>query len=188
MALVESVIIKSPENGRALVLRGQIRSGQGDRKKALGDYERGLAKVADPEPVLFLEWAALEIAEGRTNAAVECLDAGIKRIGPELSLLTRAWELELESKDLPAALKRADAILELVNRRETWLTRRGEVLLKMGNTAEAKQSFTAALYSMQKLPPRLQQSPSMVTLRGEIEQGLGQCGGSSEAPAPSPGL
>ncbi len=170
--ILDGVISQSPMPGEALVARGQVLARLGQRAPAITDYLKGLELAGESEPNHFLELARLQVADGQVQEALRSLDWGLKRVGPELSLYSEALELELQLHQLQPALKRVDAILEHAKRKETWLARRGEILLEAGNPTEARSSLAAALLEIKKLPPRLQQTPSMDKLRVQINTAL----------------
>ena len=59
-------------------------------------------------------------------------------------------------------------------RKETWLARKGEILLQADRTNEARTAFKAALDAMDTLPPGRRNVPAMIDLekhlRAELEK------------------
>jgi predicted Zn-dependent protease len=83
-----------------------------------------------------------------------------------------AIELETMQNRLDAALARIDAILVNAPRKETWLTRRAEILLQAGRVPEAIQNFESALAALESLPPNRRSVSSMRDLETRIRAGL----------------
>lgn len=172
LKLFDQVIACAPTNGLAFIGRARVLVKLGRRPAAVADFERGLELLSQPQPEFFLEAAQAQAAEGRTNAALRSLDAGIKVFGPINPLQTFALELEVAEERHEAALARLETLLERALRKESWLARRGEILRAAGRPAAAREAFEGSLAAIQTLPPRLQQSPSMTSLRTRLVEAL----------------
>jgi predicted negative regulator of RcsB-dependent stress response len=85
-----------------------------------------------------------------------------------------ALELELGQKNNDAALARLDTIIERAARKESWLARRGDILLTSGRPAEAQKSFESSLAAIKLLPSVLQKAPPMQNLQSHIHAALGK--------------
>ncbi|MGH7943719.1 MAG: hypothetical protein ACREF9_01715, partial [Opitutaceae bacterium] len=59
-------------------------------------------------------------------------------------------------------------------RRETWLVRRGDILLKSGRTSEAVAAYRAALAAIEELPPRYRETVPVEKLERDARASLGQ--------------
>ncbi len=171
-AMFSKVISNSPANGEAFVGRARVLVKLEDRKSAVADFRRGLELLASPQVEYFHELAQTLVAESKTDEALRSLDEGMKKFGPVAFLQTYALELELAQKNTDAALARLDTIIEKAERKETWLARRGDILLAAGRTDEARKSFEAALAAVSTLPLRLQQLPHMVKLKARVNASL----------------
>jgi tetratricopeptide (TPR) repeat protein len=172
MSRLEGLIEKAPQLGKAWILRGRARASLGKRTAAIQDYQQGLRKLEHPTAVYFLELAQLQGAESNRNEALQTIEEGLKRVGAESALHAYGLELEEQAGNKAGALRHLNALVDLAQRKETWLARRGKLLSEMDRTDEARQSYEAALVQIRKLPGRLQKSPSMEKLRSEIEREL----------------
>ena len=82
--------------------------------------------------------------------------------------LQPALELEIRLKRFDAALERIERIRAALPRAETWLARRGEVLVLAGRREEARESFVEALAKIAALTER-QRSTQAVR---QLEKGI----------------
>jgi hypothetical protein len=57
-------------------------------------------------------------------------------------------------------------------RRETWLVRQGDVLLKAGRTNEAVAAYRAALAAIDELPPRYRETVPIEKLERDARSSL----------------
>lgn len=152
-------------DAESLIFRARVRSRANDRAGALADLDAALALIANPRPELFLERASLCAT---TVDAICSLDAAIGRIGPIHTLQLRALELEESAGLTNAALARLSTITAGSERTETWLKRRGDLLLRTGRSAEARQAYAAALAAIHALPEWLRESPDTTRLTAEL--------------------
>lgn len=171
-AMFDKVLARSPTDGEAFVGRARVLARLGQRQPAVADYRRGLHLTREPEPEYFQELAQLLEIEGKLDEAVRCLDDGIRKLGFVAALQSYALDLELKRGKHDAALVRLETILARAMRKETWLARRGDILLAAGRPAEAGKSFEASLETVKTLPLRIQQGPAMLNLQAHIHAAL----------------
>lgn len=169
-AAYDVFISRFPTNGLAFIGRARVLTKLGERKAAIADYSRGLALLTNPQPEEFLERASLQMAESGPDEAIKGLDEGMTRLGWVVTFQKVAIEYELQRQRPDQALARLETILARANRKETWLTWKGEILLAAGKTTEAREVFAAALKAIDALPPRMRTSPGMVELRARVER------------------
>jgi predicted negative regulator of RcsB-dependent stress response len=79
-----------------------------------------------------------------------------------------AIDLELQRSNFVGALERVDTLAAQSARKETWLKRRGEILIQAGRPQEAREAFQQALAALRSLPPSRRNVPAMM----EMEQAL----------------
>jgi len=171
-AMFDQALQRDPADGESFVGRARVRLKLGRRQAAIADFWRGLELLREPAPEYVVELAQMLAAEGQVAEALRALDEGIKKLGPILPLQGYALDLELGRKDNEAALARLETILARAMRKESWFARRGDVLLEVGRTAEARKSYEAALAAVKRLPGRLQQGPAMVKLQAHVNAAL----------------
>ncbi len=142
-----------PDHPDGRILRARVSFSLGDSASALRDYDHVVATVPSPSPDCFLERSATLIKLSRPQDAIRSLDEGISRLGNLPALQLAALEIEIDLKQYDSALVRIDQAMVPLQRREQWLTRRGEVLQTAGRSEEAKAAYTVALSAIQTLPP-----------------------------------
>lgn len=181
-ACLDQYLTKVPYNAMALVTRAHILTRLELRLAAAQDYARAIALSPEPGPELFIERAQVFSGEGPDYfaEALKSLDEGVKRLGSLVTLQLFAIDLELKQKNFDGALARLEKIAEKSPRQESWLVRRGEILVQAGRPAEAKQSFDAALTALDKLPPTRRNVPAMLELQRRIRAELGKLVGKGE--------
>jgi len=102
--------------------------------------------------------------------AVRGLDDGLQRLGPLVTLQLFAIDAELKLKNYDGALARVDKVAERSPRKETWLARRGEILVQAGRSDEARRAYESALAALQTLPPTRRNVPAMQELSKRIQK------------------
>lgn len=159
--------------------RSAAHSGMARVQFATGDYEaaaRSFALAAEcspqPDPALFIDQSSALGNAGRPAEALSALDAGIKRLGPLVSLVNPAIELELAAGHIDAAIERIDALIAAQPRKEGWLVRKAEVLEKAGRSHEARVSWEKARAAFATLPEFRQRTPQLSELRSRIDAAL----------------
>ena len=173
LALFDKVAAASPEHTEVFIDRARLKMKLGDRKGAIADYRKGAFLAASPEPEIFIEWARALAAEKQVPEALNALDTGVKTIGPQIKLHECALDIELQRANTNAAVSRIDEIIKIAFRKERWWAQRGDLLSGMGKAPEARYSYEQSIKAMDKLPPRLQQTPAMITLRKNVAAALG---------------
>jgi predicted negative regulator of RcsB-dependent stress response len=103
---------------------------------------------------------------------VRGLDDGIKKLGPLVTLELCAVDIEVKDKQYDAALARLDLLAAKSPRKESWLARRGDILLQAGKTEEARKAFQTALDAMETLPPARRNVPAMLELQTRLREQL----------------
>lgn len=153
-----------PEDPITRILRARALTKLGRTAEAGGEYDHVLSRLRSPSPDLILERAAL-LAPAE---ALQLLEGALDRIGPVPALELRALALEESLGRLDAALARLDRLTAAAERKETWLRRRGDALLRAGRQPEARAAYGAALAALAALPDWLRESPESVKLATEL--------------------
>ena len=167
----------------ALMVRARVLVRLGQRKAAVADFTRAIARSAEPGPEYFLERAQAQVDDGEVDAALRGLDEGVRRLGPLVTLQLNAIDLDLTRKQFDDALRRLETISAQSTRKEKWLARRGEILAQAGRGEESKQAYASALHAIEALPPRLQQTPAMLNLKKQVGTALAAITASSNLDA-----
>jgi tetratricopeptide (TPR) repeat protein len=159
-----------PNHTEAFTLRSHAWARLGQPLYAADDLARAIAVTPEGAPDLYIERARALAEAGPDNleAALQGLDDGMKRMGPLVTLQLTAIDLELRRKNHDAALARIDVVMQRSPRKESWLARKGEILLQAGRTEEAKKSYEAALAALNTLPPGRRNVPAVKDLERRI--------------------
>lgn len=179
-------LIHEPNNAEACSIRARARVKLGERLAAVQDFTRAITNTARPAPELYIERAQALTAEGGEHlaAALQGLEEGMAALGPLVTLQSLAIDVEVRQKRVDAALARIDRVMAQFPRKETWLTRRGEILLQAGRNKEAAVAFQSALTALDTLPAGRRNVPAMVELEKHIRTSLAASGQPGAAPNP----
>jgi predicted Zn-dependent protease len=171
---IERYLANVPTEAEGWFLRGDVLGALGKHDDGAMDYAEGIRRAPHPRPEHFLRRARfLAAAPGSDPARVlAALDEGIAKLGPVISLLESAISLELERKNYDAALVRIATAMDHSPRRETWLVRQADVLLKSGRTTEAVAAYRAALAAIEDLPPRYRETVPVEKLERDARTSL----------------
>lgn len=184
-ACLDRFLARHPSHMNALIVRGRALVRLNLGLAAAQDFDRAIALAPEASPDLYVERAQVLTGEGPEHyaAAVRCLDDGIRKIGSLVTLQVFAIDIELKQQNFDGALERIDKIAEKSPRKETWLARRGEVLVQAGRPAEAAKAYKSALAALQTLPPTRRNVPAMVELERKIRREVDALSGNGAAPA-----
>ena len=169
---LDRFLLSHPDHFDALVTRARVLVTLGQQQAAARDYTRVISQMTRPKPELYLERAQALLADDRRREALEGIDEGVKKLGPVVTLQLFAIDLEVANKQYDAALSRLDQITIQSPRKESWLARRGDILLQAGREEEARETFQAALAAMQSLPPHLRATKSTTALEHRLRAAL----------------
>lgn len=161
LAAVDRFLDHHGDHAAARLIRARSLAKIGRHEEAAGEFTRGidLARAAGvaPQPADYLD-RARELAstgETRIEEAIRGLDEGAAVLGGAITLQLRAIELETERASWTSALARLAAVEAAAQRKEQWIARRADVLVRAGRSAEAIEAFEEALAAIDALPARL---------------------------------
>lgn len=171
---LDRYLVRHTNSVEALVIRARTFVKLDQPLAAAEDYACALAAVPEPAPELYIERSRALAAAGAAHldAAVRCLDDGIRKLGPLVTLELFAIDLEVKRKNFDGALRRVDTVSGRLPRKETWLAKRGEILQQAGRTNEARSAFQSALAAIDALPAARRNVPAMIELRKRVEECL----------------
>lgn len=147
IALVEldRSLASRPLQPGVLVVRARARMQVGDPRGAATDLAAAVDAMREPTPDHVVAWRDALVASGDPAAALAALDHGMTRVGAVPSLQLAALDLALELGREEDALRRIDALLATEPRNHAWHARRGDVLVRLGRTDEAREAYARAL-------------------------------------------
>src|SRR5262249_9221332 len=136
-------LAKFPDDAEAYLTRARLRAKLRQPAEAGADLGACIARMKDPPLDLYLERASVLTTEDGAHLAeaLGALEQGIKRLGRVVTLEAAALEVELQQRNYQAALKRVDSLVERASRKETWMARRGDVLVQAGRFEEARAAY-----------------------------------------------
>jgi predicted Zn-dependent protease len=186
-AYVDRFLRHQTNNPEAYITRARAYQRLQLRLSAADDYDRAINLSRESGPDLYIERAQVLALEGREyfGRALQGLDDGIRKLGPLVVLQLFAIDIDLKSQNFDGALTRLDRVAERSPRKESWLSRKGEILKQAGRLAEANQSYRDALAALQTLPPVRRNVPAIVELEKRIRHEIEATATAPPAPAPA---
>jgi len=156
LTFVDRYLRQVPGGAEGWFLRGEIACALGHGEEAAANYAEGIQRSAEPRPEHFLRRARLlaSLPQPDTARILAALDEGVERIGPVISLVDYAVEIDLQRADYDSALRRITRAMASAPRQEAWLVRQGNVLTRSGKKDEALRAYRAALVAITELPER----------------------------------
>ena len=170
---LDRFLIAKPSHVDALVTRARVLVKLNQCIAAAADYSRAIAQLAKPKPEYYIERAEALVAAGRDVEALGGIDEGVKRLGPIVTLQLFAINLELSSKSYDAALSRLEQISVQSPRKESWMARRGDILVMAGRADEARKAFKDALAAIEALPQYHRATKATSELERRVRAALG---------------
>jgi len=169
----------SPAGRRALA---QALRSAGRPREAAQQVAAAIALIAEPPPEAYLEQARdLIVAQAPADEVLQCLDGGMARHGPLPALQLLAVDVEMQRGETDRAVARLDALAARAERKERWLSRRGDLLLRAGRTNEARASFSAARAALDALPEKQRRAWTAGELRHQLDAKLAGLGTPADA-------
>ncbi|MCP4003818.1 MAG: tetratricopeptide repeat protein [bacterium] len=158
---------KEPENPAGLAARARTRAALGKTAEAARDFSRAIAREQVARPDLYLERAKTlsDAGDAYLEEALGGLKRGIRKIGPLLTLVLAAVEIEVRMGRFDDATRRLDAATQDFPVRVPWRVRKGEILEAAGRSSAALQAYESALAEIAALPTQRQSVPAITRLR-----------------------
>jgi len=161
-----------PSDARGHLALGRAYAALGRTPEAVDELTLAVRYTPDPDPDLILERARVLAAADRRDEALRTLDEVLATRGPLIALQLAAIDLEVQSRDYDAALRRIDEAEASSPRKESWLARRGEILLRAGRPMEARAAYQSALDAIAALPPERRSTRAMLELQAKLRRAL----------------
>jgi tetratricopeptide (TPR) repeat protein len=156
------------------LVRAKVNVKMGHLEPALRDFSTAIELQDRPSPDLYLDRARL-LASDRVNRPDESLrgiDEAISQLGPLVTLIQFAVELEARRGHFEAAIQRIDTLPPSLNEQPSWLVRRGYLLQRAGRAEEAHHVYDQALVAIAKLPPARRRAKANMALESEVQQSI----------------
>jgi tetratricopeptide (TPR) repeat protein len=171
-AALDRFVAARPNHVEGLVIRGRVLGALDEPLAAAADYDRVIARLDPPEPEHYLQRARWLIAEGdpHVDAALRGIDEAIARLGPLVTLVAFAIDVEAGRGRHDAALARVASLPSALADRPNWLVRRGDVLRAGGRDREALAAYAAALASIEGLSAKRRTVRATVALEMRLRR------------------
>lgn len=179
-------IASQPECVPARLLRARASQRIGEGAASLADYRDVWSRTPLPEPDLVQEVADALAAQGCQTEAAQVLAQGIEKLGRIPSLVLRAMDLEIASKNFDAALGRVEAMCQSAPRPEPWMARRASILAQAGRIEESSAAWNALVKHLAELPNQERGSHAMSKLMEEARHALASLASLSASNPPAP--
>ncbi len=172
--VLKSFLKRVPDHSGARIIHARALLKLGRGVEAAEEYTHAIELHSNPGPGLYLERAKALIDDGdaNVNKALDGLDEGVQKLGQLVSLQLFAIDLELKNKRFNDALCRLEKITEQSSRKETYLTRRGEILEKAGRIDEGYEAYNNALSAIRGLPINQQKTQVIMQLKTRVLDAL----------------
>ncbi len=142
-----------PDSFEGVITMARVLTKLKETDNAAKHFTRAIGLAPKDSVEIYLERAdALRVA-GQIDEALNGLDEGIGKLGGIVTLQMAAIDLEVKRGRHDLALVRLEKLMESMPRKETFLLRRGEILLQAGKPCEARDSLIASQSSFETLPP-----------------------------------
>ncbi len=168
-----------PSHADALLTRSRVLARLGKPLAAVEDLTQAIEQLDAPAPEYYLERARLLVAKGSqyVEEGLGGVEEGIVRLGPLVTLLAFAVEVEVKRGRYDGALGWFDALPEGIKCRPLWIARRGDILLLADRPTEAKRSYATALSAIEELPMHRRAARSTAHLQAHLRHLLAQLTG-----------
>ncbi len=172
--LLDRFLAARPDHADALVIRSRTLSLLGEPLAAADDLTRAIDLLDPPTPEVYLDRARALVAAGpeHVDPALRGLDEGIARLGPLVSLIQYAIEVERAHGRHQAALARLDLLPDQVRRQPGWLAIRGDILQSMGDIQQAQATYRAGLASIAAYAPARRNARATAALESRLRESL----------------
>lgn len=157
-----------PRHLAGLLGRAKLLELGGRRGEAAAEMSRAIEAANTPLPEMYLDRARL--CEG-PEEAVRGLNEGIARLGPIVSLVLPAIELDRRLGRFDSALARLDPLAR-TGGLERWLFLRGEIEEQAGRADRARAAYLEARRTLETLPEHRRQARTLEQLEAAITLAL----------------
>lgn len=175
LKVLDGILATGTGNPEVQLLRARVLCRRGQFGEAADSYTQALNSMANPSPDFFIERARALRSASRVDEALAGLDEAIEKLGPVVTLLLEAVDLELDARRYDEALARMDPLLQLPGRHAPWLVMKADILARAGRPSDAAAEYRRAEALLATEPAHVKRRPSTVALRERINQSLRAC-------------
>ena len=141
---LEKFLSREPQSFEGLITMARVCARLRQTNAAVKYFTDSIALAPNDSAEIYLERAAALVAANRPAEALRGLDEGLKKFPNLVTLQSMAIELEVKRRNYGAALLRLDKLTASMERKESFLLRRGEILLRAKRGCEARKNLLEA--------------------------------------------
>ncbi len=141
---LEKFLAKEPGGFEGVLTMARVSAKLKKTKTAVKYFTQAIRISPEDSAEIYLERAETLVNARQFDEALRGLDEGLERFGNLVTLHTAAIDLEVRRKNYDAALVRLDKLTAAMPRKESFLLRRGEILLKAKRNCEARKDLLEA--------------------------------------------
>ena len=149
---LDRYLLKQPESFEGTITMARVFAKLTETENSVKYFTQAIALAPNDAAEIYLERAEVLASTGKIEEALHGLDEGMKKLGGIVTLQMSAIDLELKRGRYDFALERLDNLAESMPRKESFLLRRGEILLQAGRPCEARASLIASQSGFDTLP------------------------------------
>ncbi len=165
---VEHHLAQEPEDARAIAFQAELLLMIAAPERAAHAYERAIDLTEAPSPELYLGHARALVELGDVSEALARLEAALDELGPVPGLALYSVDLCVVTGRFDDALDLLDELAARSSRRESWLARRGEVLLAADRPDAARTAFREARLAIADLPAKYRRTRAVLELDARL--------------------
>lgn len=187
LTAIDAFLARDDGRPGAHLLRARILAKLGRHAEATVAFTRGIDMAsaagtpAQPDDYLDRARTLTVCGDAHVDDAIRGLDQGATLLGGAITLQLLAIELETARAHWDAAIARVTALETRAVRKELWLERRADILLRAARTQEAARCYREALAAMEALPQRLRTTRSTSESAARIRARLADLDAASAA-------
>ncbi len=150
---LETFLAKEPDSFEGVITMARVFVKLEQTETAVKYFTQAIAIAPQDSAEIYLERAETLSSANKIDEALCGLDEGIEKFGELVTLQTAAIDLEVKRKNHDAALARLDKLSATMPRKESFLLRRGEILLQAERICEARTSLIESHKDFESLSP-----------------------------------
>lgn len=141
---LEKFLASEPKSFEGILTTARVCAKLGQRSAAVKYFTEAITLAPADSAEIYLERAETSVSANRIDEALRGLDAGLEKLGNLVTLQTMAIDLEVRRRNFDAALARLDILTAVMERKESFLLRRGEILFQAKRNCESRKSLLQA--------------------------------------------
>ena len=150
---LETFLAKEPDSFEGVITMARVFAKLKQTETAVKYFTQAIAISPLDSAEIYLERAATLRSANKVDEALRGLDEGIEKFGELVFLENYAIDVEITRKNYDAALARLDKLSATMPRKESFLLRRGEILLQAERICEARASLIESHKGFESLSP-----------------------------------